>query len=1147
MTSFEPPGSSGEELVVGVSVKVDLRGGLATVATTRTFRNPEGRPIEALLTFPAPPSARVFQMEAEFDGRTVRAQARVREDAEDAYELAATHGPLTIQLEEMQPGLLVLSLAEMQPDAEIAVTTVWAAALELDGGIGRLRIPLTIAEVGGKLGDPGLDEMFEPRAEASPGEAPVVIESRSGPVRIGSEVVIRAPGGGTFTGSVPDNAPLDLVVEGLLHGNLTVRAADGRTVSLGIAPATASGPMDAAVVVDASTSMDVSCGHGSRLSKWEAAKDALRTVFGGLGKGDPVEFWAFADRLASRPAPTPDGLGELGELGNGKEIAAALRDVSEGTGRADILLVTDGRRHVRAAELAGLGRRLFVVLVGEDSFAGGGLADLAFRSGGDVLVAGGADVAAALWGALAGLRAPRDARRICAVGVAGRQRPRAARAVRGGAKITVEWSDQAQQPTGKTSAVAAVALGVALDDPTLHDPGRAALTPADCERLALEEGVLSRWTDLVLVAEPEADDAGHGDDEGPVLPQLRAALPRPFAVRPPARAATAPSREAEETAKKAASDWVQSALEWALESEGLPSPRMGLVRAAERKTDDAGQGDDGGRSGDFPWTLRVALPRPFAVRPPARAAAAPSREVEGTAEEPARPELSPLSARKGGSPGDAPVVGVSVKVDLRGGLATVAMTRTFRNPEGAPIEALLTFPAPPSARVFRLEARFAGRTARARALARREAEDAYEGAIADGLPVVRLEEKQRGLHVLSLGGMEPGAEIAVTGVWAVALELDGGTGRLRIPMTIAEVSGDSGLEEVFEPRAEAPPGEAPVVIESGSGPVRIGSKVVIRGPGGGTFTGSVPDNAPLDLVVEGLRGGNLTVRAADGRTVSVEIAPATGSDPIDAAVVLDGSASMDASCGRGSRRSKWEVAKGALGTVVAGLGKGDSVEFWAFADRLASRPVAAPDGLGRLGVHGAGKEIAAALRGVSERTGRADILLVTDGRRHVRTADLAGLGRRLFVVLVGEDSFAGGGLADLAVRSGGDVLVAGGEDAAAALRGALAGMRAPRGARRIRAVVQAGRRPRVVTAVRGGAAITAEWSGRAQESTGKTSAVAALALGLVLDDPGLNDPGRAALNSADGERLALEEGVLSPWTEFGASGGAQDGRRRNRG
>ena len=574
MTSFEPPDSSGEELVVGVSVKVDLRGGLATVATTRTFRNPEGRLIEALLTFPAPPSARVFQMEAEFDGRTVRARARVREDAEDAYELAATHGPLTIRLEEMQPGLLVLLLAEMQPDAEIAVTTVWAVALELDGGIGRLRIPMTIAEVSGKLGDPGLVEVFEPRAEASPGEAPVVIESGSGPVRIGSEVVIPAPGGGTFTGVVPDNAPLDLVVEGVRHGNLTGRAADGRTVSLGIAPATENGPMDAdaAVVVDASTSMDASCGDGSRLSKWEAAKDALRTVFGGLGKGDSVEFWAFADRLASRPAPTPDGLGELGEFGNGKEIAAALRDVSKRTGRADILLVTDGRRHVRAAKLAGLGRRLFVVLVGEDSFAGGGLADLAFRSGGDVLVAGGADVAAALRGALAGLRAPRDARRIRAVGVAGRQRPRAATAVRGGAAITAEWSDQAQQPTGKTSAVAAVALGVALDDPALHDPGRAALTPDDCERLALEEGVLSRRTDLVLVAEREADDdgtgddAGHGDDEGPVLPQLRAALPRPFAVPAPAPAAISPSRKVEEVAE-----------EPARHSRGVPPSRLGAA------------------------------------------------------------------------------------------------------------------------------------------------------------------------------------------------------------------------------------------------------------------------------------------------------------------------------------------------------------------------------------------------------------------------------------------------------------------------------------------------------------------------------------------------------------------------------------------
>lgn len=514
--------------------------------------------------------------------------------------------------------------------------------------------------------------------------------------------------------------------------------------------------------------------------------------------------------------------------------------------------------------------------------------------------------------------------------------------------------------------------------------------------------------------------------------------------------------------------------------------------------------------------------------------------------------LAPLlegRARKAGARLD-PLAKTALEVEIRRGLATVTTTRTFRNGERRPIEALLTFPVPSDAVLYRLEAVVGGRRVRGVAQAKGQAEKTYEEALGEGLTAVRHEELLPGLHLLSAGNIGPGSEIEVSGTWTAPLQLQEGVGRLRIPMTVGQVYGESGLEDVDEPRAGARPGTARLVVRCGGGAVRLGDATLIPGPGAGAYDGFTPTDAPVELTVSDweavLEGGVSEGLAADGREVSVRVAAAgAGDGPAHAVVLVDRSASMADLCAGdgGETLNKWDAARRGLGGMAARLRVEDGMELWEFDNEAG--PVGPGDAgsrgfaraIRRLGEPRGGTEIGGALDRVCREAEAPDILLVTDGKSHSLDAGkfLRG-GRRLFVVLVGEDSLDGE-LARMAITSGGQVFLAGGRDIGRALLSALGALRTPRAPRdRVETVeAEEGLAPLRAEAVRGGARVTAEWSEKAdplfadeidhaidRESDGVSSAVPALAAGIAL----------GGLPDESAERLALAEGIVSPWTSL---------------
>ena len=505
--------------LVAMDIGITLTGGLAVVETKRTFRNDETAAIEALLSLPVPVHAAFFGLKAKIDDRVLKGIAQAREEARETYEEAVSEGKTAVLHEELLRGVHTLSVGNLAPGGTIEVTTCWADTLrKVETSCGRLRIPMTVGDVYGISDLPETDELTHGDTLET---VSLRIRHDTGAVRLASGA-LRASQDGALVGGAPANAPIDIEFEGWRPGVLTSKAWDGRDVSLNIEAAEAGEePVHAAVLVDHSGSMAWRCEGDSEhyASKHEAVRNGLRALTAQLQETDRLSLWEFdticnpVDRGSSVP---PGGFAKAIEKleppRGGTEIGDAIDRVFEETDPCDVLLITDGMSYaLDVHRLAQEGRRVFVVLVGEDSLEAN-VGHLAALTGGDIHFSFGADVDSALHAALQGLRTKRMAKEQGTP--AGDELPESAHTIRGNVRMSATWSGKpARAASGRdtlSEGVAAYAANLALTS----------LSETMASKLAVGEGLVTHLTSLVLV-----------DEEGPVqegLPVTRkVSLPTP--------------------------------------------------------------------------------------------------------------------------------------------------------------------------------------------------------------------------------------------------------------------------------------------------------------------------------------------------------------------------------------------------------------------------------------------------------------------------------------------------------------------------------------------------------------------------------------------------------------------------------------------
>lgn len=474
--------------------------------------------------------------------------------------------------------------------------------------------------------------------------------------------------------------------------------------------------------------------------------------------------------------------------------------------------------------------------------------------------------------------------------------------------------------------------------------------------------------------------------------------------------------------------------------------------------------------------------------------------------------ISEKSAPYGSHP--IPLIATQYDISIDGGFAVVETRRLFRNAEAQSIEATLTFPLPVQAVLFSLEAEHDRRKLKAIARKRAEAREIYEGAVEEGKAAVLHEELLRGIHMLSVAHVAPGAEIAVTVRWAITLTCVGTLWQLRVPLTVGQVYGQSPLADSDALETGGAPGFADVVTRCASGRVRLSGADLTE------QRARVPLNAPIDLEVTGAAGRVLSGAGADGRRVSLEVTPLPeGGDSLDLAILVDRSGSMaEAAFGGPQSTTKHEAVIKGLAALAPLFRKGDAVDLWEFDDTLGhvgstrdehphwrirrhhwSPGASFAQLVSRLRGPGGGTEVGAALEDVLQRTRARDLLLITDGKSYALDVQrLARMGRRIAVVLVGEDSLEAN-VGHLAAVTGGSMFVASGENIATTVAATAETLRScPMEARPIET------HPEALEVVRGGAIVKASWESAASEATDDviSAGVAAYAAGLAIAQMG---------------------------------------------
>lgn len=482
-------GSGLEMPLRATRIDVAIASGLATVTTERVFQNVEPEGIEAILTFPMPVHATLFDLQVRIGDRLLTATARGRGAARMVYEGAIDRGHLTVLHEEVLRGVHQLSVGQLAPDQEVTVTLRWAMALSAAPGGAMLVIPVTVGDIFGRSKLSDSDDLVHRRILH---EADLTVACAEGFARLAN--------GSLRLGAtrIRLDAPIRILVSDWAERTLDGTAADGRRVTLRIRPEPdGDQALDAAILVDRSGSMSEQAAGPpapSSGSKHDVVVAGLREACAHVDHHDRIALWEFSDHpsLLTRGSLQADIAG-LTSPGGYTEIGRAIDAVLFQSASRDVLLITDGKSHALDIQAAARsGRRFFVLLIGEDSLEAN-VGHLAALTGGQVFIAAGYEAGEMARRALAAMRAWAHV----APAIAGK--PVACETIQGGMRITAEWHDDpVTDAPNPSKAVAAVASALAI--PRLAEAEAAALAEA--------EGIVCHLTSLVLVDEANPAQLG---------------------------------------------------------------------------------------------------------------------------------------------------------------------------------------------------------------------------------------------------------------------------------------------------------------------------------------------------------------------------------------------------------------------------------------------------------------------------------------------------------------------------------------------------------------------------------------------------------------------------------------------------------------
>lgn len=469
-------------------IDISIRAGLAVVVTTRTFTNAEDVPIEAVLTMPVGFNAVVTGLSAQIDGRKLRAVAKAKDAAREAYEGAISRGKMAVLHEEVLRGIHVLSIGQLAPGKQVSVELRTVLPLTIAGSDPFLRIPVTAGQLYGVTPLQPADDLITDRGVKH--SATLRVRTDSGAVTLGGSMEVAS---GAVT-EILLNKAIEIVVKGGAFGSLLGNSAEGNQVRVTTRPVhSGEKALKLAILVDRSGSTNSRIGDRS-MTVLAAMRHGLYEAMAELRDEDYIALWQFSDlcqRLgtgAGREALQL--LKKLNDPSGGTNLPSAIQKVAA-SGIQNILVLTDGQTWGELAPLAAsLNVTVSSVLVGKASLDAN-IGHFCAMTGGDLFYAPDAIVSSPIKLALGKYRSGSSAPQLRLE--AGK--PFTVSRTIGGVEVSAHWSDAME--LGGANDIGRYAASLCI----------ACMPEAEAKVFAVAEGLCSHLTSLLLI-----DDVGEATD-----------------------------------------------------------------------------------------------------------------------------------------------------------------------------------------------------------------------------------------------------------------------------------------------------------------------------------------------------------------------------------------------------------------------------------------------------------------------------------------------------------------------------------------------------------------------------------------------------------------------------------------------------------
>ncbi|MEO0733371.1 MAG: VIT domain-containing protein [Bacteroidota bacterium] len=151
--------------LISTDVDATVSGVIANVVVEQTYFNAGDSTVDANYVFPMSTRAAIYAMEMELDGRTIKAEIRRRDEAQDIFNKADSSGLTATLLEQERPNVFQMSLANIGPGDSLKVRMTYTELLEPSFGVYQFVFP---SIVGPRFTVGGEDWVYDAQRDAVP-------------------------------------------------------------------------------------------------------------------------------------------------------------------------------------------------------------------------------------------------------------------------------------------------------------------------------------------------------------------------------------------------------------------------------------------------------------------------------------------------------------------------------------------------------------------------------------------------------------------------------------------------------------------------------------------------------------------------------------------------------------------------------------------------------------------------------------------------------------------------------------------------------------------------------------------------------------------------------------------------------------------